>query len=196
MKREMFILTLLAILCFNILAYSQGNWFNAGNVIGNIVYSDKTGIVEATLDLGELESASSFSVQGNGSITVSQEKGLNLTRFLMTPHLYYPEPKTQKDYWLDRFVDLTVNFSIDSDLLCMPIITDSVLMTGTLGWLDAIHETSDRSLEGANYCYYDLWSVYHLTQGVHTVTFTLYGYANLVTRTLPVEISFILELSL
>jgi hypothetical protein len=202
MKRALTIIFLLAITCFNVLAYSESsNWFNSASITGNIVFDQKTGVVEAKLDLGDLEPATEFSAIGNGTLVIGQTNGLNLTRFLMTPHLYYPEPVIQREYWLSRFIDLTMNFTIDSNTFSMPIIVNSKLMAGNegstkLGWIDAIYETRDRSLEGANFVFYELWNVYHLDKGVHSIKFDIFGVTNLVTKTLPIQISFVLELSL
>ena len=58
------------------------NWFEAADVTGIIVQTE-TGIVKATINLGSLQSASEFNACANGTITVVEASGVNITKLVM-----------------------------------------------------------------------------------------------------------------
>jgi hypothetical protein len=182
------------------LAYGNStNWFQSAKFTGNLMPDTTTRISPISLDIGNLESGSGFNVSGSGTITVGQTNGVNLSNVLMTPHLYIPD--SQRNYWLERFIDLSVNFTLDNTTYTMPIIEDKKLMIGQegstiLGWKDYLQESFDRSQDGSQYCYYQLWNVTHLDQGIHDFQFSLYGLSNLANQPLPMEVDFSQELTL
>lgn len=181
-----------------ILASAQPqNWFSLTDIRGNITITS-TGISKIDLDLGDLESTQPFSVSSNGSIIIGSSKGLNITKILLSPHLYLPS--TQQSYWLERFTDLYANLTIENNTTTMKIIENSVLQIGQigntiLGWRDVLLDSNGRIDDRANYCFYQLWNTYHLAQGIHGFNFTIFGETNLVTSTIPIEIHFELELA-
>src|SRR5271157_274952 len=199
MRKLSVVLILTPIVLISLAYAGSMNWFNAATFKGTLMPDQSTKVTEISLDLGNLESAQSFNVSGNGTITVGQSNGIELSNVLMTPHLYIPDD--QRNYWLDRFIDLSVNFTVDNTTYTLPIISSKKLMVGQegstiLGWEDYLHDSFDRTRGGSDYCYYQLWNVTHLDQGIHTTQFDLYGLSNLANQPLPIEVDFSLELTL
>jgi hypothetical protein len=200
MKKTIIVVLLVVALVTSVYTYgSSTNWFNSARFTGNLIPDTSNRVSSISLDLGNLVSASTFNVSGSGTIVIGTSTGLNLSNILMTPHLYLPSE--QRNYWLSRFLDLSVNFTLDNVTFTMPIISSKKLMVGQegstiLGWLDYNHDTIDRSIDGSQYCYYQLWKTVHLDQGIHDISFDLYGMTNLVNSPIGIELDFVLELTL
>jgi hypothetical protein len=176
------------------------NWFQSATFTGNLMPDTTTRVYPISLNIGNLESGSNFNVTGSSTIVVGQSNGINLSNVLITPNLFIPTD-TRPDYWLSRFIDLYLNFTLDNTTYTMPIIESSKLMVGyegstMLGWDDVLHSSFGRTEPDAEYCYYALWNVTHLDQGIHTTQFDLYGLSNLANQPLPIEVDFSLELTL
>lgn len=201
MKR--IILEAIALLSISLVLVSANpsNWFSAVDIQGNIVPTS-TGVSKISLDLGDLVSTEDFYVSSNGDIIVTQNQGINITNILLTPNLYIPDG--QQAYWLDRFTDLAVNFTVEDSSYIMPVILNNKIAIGQIGggggatfsyWRDVLLDSFGRVDDRSKYCFYQLWDILHLDRGVHSYSFGLYGRPNIVSSTIPVQIEFELELS-
>jgi len=155
------------------------NWFEAADVTGIIVQTE-TGIVKAIINLGSLQSASEFNACANGTITVVEASGVNITKLVMN----WPGPTDEHGYFEERFFSLTINLTIYDDVWSIPIVTNGAF------------ETSKWSYAG--YQFYDQyadWTGYHLPQGTHPIMFTVYGKTQIVSENVTISITFLLELS-
>lgn len=201
MKKVIIAFLLAVALVTSVYVYgSSTNWFQSARFTGNLMPDSTTKISPISLNLGNLESGSEFNVSGSGTIVVGQSNGVNLSNVLITPNLFEPTA-TQGDYWLSRFIDLNLNFSLDSTTYTIPIIQSGrmfYLVDGAMRywWEDVLHNSNGRTEPDAEYCHYALWNVTHLDQGIHTTQFDLYGLSNLANQPLPIEVDFSLELTL
>jgi hypothetical protein len=161
------------------------NWFEAAEVTG-VVVETETGTVKAIINLGNLTSATSFSASGNGTITIDESGGLSIEKFIMGHPYYTPEEDyVYERYLTNRFYELSLNLTVGDTTVSMPIVVDG----GLYYWYWEYDEWPWL------YRSYSDWIPITLSQGTHTVTFTIYGTTALTTQTLNVEMMFYFELA-
>lgn len=169
--RKASIVGLVAVLLV-VLGVMAMNQYEVARVTGVIIQSG-TSVITATVQLENISSAANFSATGYGSITVEEAEGLDITRFLVVPW--------DTSYWNDRFYTYTLNFTVDGDTWTIPFMVGGDLQNSlALGWSDG---------------YYHPWSIYHLTQGYHSMTLTVYGKTQVSATDMNVDNSFYIDLS-
>jgi hypothetical protein len=163
------------------------NWFEAAEVTGVVVETGTT-TVKAIINLGDLSSATSFSASGDGTITIEESGGLSIEKFIMGyPYYTTEEEYVYERYLTNRFHDLTLDLTVGDTTVSMPIVVDGEIYYWYWEYDDWETQWSYRS--------YPDWTSITLSQGTHTVTFTIYGTTALTTQTLSVEMMFYFELA-
>lgn len=164
-------LLLFATLVFSVIVLTVAaiptDWFKAAEITGVIVTTESN-VVEAIIDLGDLASASPFSVSGNGTITVAESGGLKIEKFVIGYPYYTPEEgNVYEQYITNRFYTLGIDLTVGETTVSIPIVTD-----GSWDWWYGEYDEHPWT-----YRRYPEWDPEWITlpQGTHTVTFTIFG---------------------
>jgi hypothetical protein len=162
-------------------------WFEAAEVTG-VVVETGTGTVKAIINLGDLASAAPFSASGEGTITIEESGGLNIEKFIMGyPFYTLEEEYVYERYLTNRFHELSIDLTVEDTTVSMPIVIDGEIYYWYYEYEDWETQWTYRS--------YPDWTPITLSQGTHTVTFTIYGTTALTTQNLNVNMTFYFELA-
>ena len=149
------------------------DWFKAAEITGVIVKTESN-TVEAIIDLGDLPSATPFSVSGNGTITVAESGGLEIAKFVIG----FPYKSPEYDQYItNRFHTLSIDLTVGDTTVRMPIVTDG-------SWVSWYGEGTE---DQWRYNSYQDWPGITVPQGTCTATFTIFGTTALRTETLGFE---------
>ena len=153
------------------------DWFKAAEITGVIVKTESS-TVEAIIDLGDLASATPFSVSGDGTITVAESGGLKIEKFVIGFPYYTPEEgHVGEAYITNRFYTLGIDLTVGDITVSMPIVTD-----GSWDWWYWEFEE-----DSWMYMRYPEFTTITLPQGTNTATFTIFGTTALRTESLGFE---------
>lgn len=172
------------LLIFTTLAFSvivitvaaiPSDWFKAADITGVIVKTESS-TVEAIIDLGDLASATPFSVSGNGTITVAESGGLKIEKFVIGwPYAEYRY--SYEEYFTDRFYSVSVDLTVGDKTVTIPIVMD-----GSWQWWYGEFDEDSWTYRR----YPDSLGI-TVPKGINTVTFTIFGTTALRTESLDFE---------
>lgn len=158
------------------------NWHKVAEITG-VVKKSPVSIKEvASVDLGELEAASEFCESAEATIFVEEDTEAEITKLLVA----VPEPVEES---LEVFSELKLDIVIgNKHVKNIPIVP----FPGTPCWRWADYD----EIEGTYYHFfsYGWWSTVSLSEGDHTITFTLHGTTAAPPEDTPIDLKIYMEI--